>query len=151
MTLVDTGPFLGEESPLPGRDRDRITRKTLEMSDKVVMVVRGDPVGIKHLFWSLEGLSGSVPSERCILVVNRSLSGGDGEILSAIRSRVGMAAKVVVPFVPADTAYALDRGRSLHECRPSSPVVEAARLVADSLFADRRVRGVLARLGGKAS
>lgn len=151
--IVDTGPNLESldgSIPTLAAGRNRMTLNSLRAADRVVVVVRADPVGLKHLFWSLEALEELVPRDRCIFVLNRHAGAEPADVLGALKTRLGVTPAVLVPFRPGELTAAVEQGRSLHEIRPTSPVVEAITHLAEKIVADPRPRGFLARLGGRA-
>lgn len=151
-TVIDVGFCLEEDvGPIPETEtgRNRMARAALASSDRVVVVFRADPVGVKNLIWSLPPLFELVDRDRCVLVANQVIPGEPFDPSETIRRRAGLSVKVMVPFAPADVTTAMHQGRALHEAQPSSVIVEGTHEVATMLSGHRKVSGFLSRLGGR--
>lgn len=103
--------------------RNLVTRTVLTRADRIVMVVAGDPIGIRRGLHALDALRRELPSaaDRVELVANRVPSGRAPEIADAIRTHLGRA---VAASIGSDrhAEAALWRGCLIGEITRRSPL-----------------------------
>lgn len=151
--VVDTGFCLeaGEDLLSAGaQGRNRMTRIALRTSDRVVVIFKADPVGIKNLIRDLTELEQLVDPDRFLFAANRVRRGQEGDIADLLKRHVGRRPAVYVPESVAETAHSMSSGRTVRESDPGSDLVRSIDVMAEALGARVPPRGFLTRLAGKA-
>ncbi|HYI44847.1 MAG TPA: P-loop NTPase [Actinomycetota bacterium] len=125
------GCFEPSSSPYPeeGEGRNRVARVCLREADRVVTVVRCDPVGIKNFLWTFEDLKELVDPDRIWVVANRVLPGEERDVADLLRRYIR---KNAIAFVP-------DGGDLAAGLKP----------VAEALGGRPTATGILSRLAGR--
>jgi MinD-like ATPase involved in chromosome partitioning or flagellar assembly len=148
-TVVDVGfclePALDEH--IPGRNE--VALSCVEQADRIVCVVRADPVGLRNFLWAVRSHRDQVDLERAIVVANRVRAGEDREVRRLLSRHLPGVPLVHVPDRPDLVTEAMWRGVPVVFGRPDSPFSEAVRRVAEVAGADVPARGFLSRLAGK--
>lgn len=151
--VVDVG-FALEPDPSPypegGEGRNRTARAALRDADRVIAVVRADPVGMKSFLWAYEHLRELVDPERISIVANRVRPGEGRQIADLIKRYVGRRPAALVPDDPDAFSEAVAAGRSVRSLPSGGSVSRALGEVAASLGGRVRPHGFLSRLGGRA-
>lgn len=148
--VADAG-FCFEPSPSPtldgGEGRNRVARRVLRESERVVAVCSGSPVGLKNFLWAFEDLRSIVDPERVVVAVNRTRSGTERELAQLLNKHIGKRPVAYVPDLPAIMDVALEQGAAASKLRGGAEVKAATEALAISVGAKLRPRGVLTRLG----
>lgn len=127
FTVVDTAAPIEEDEELafdrvPYR-RNVMTRVALGEADLIVMVVQGDPIGLRHAIFAHHQLRESLPhaAERVEVVVNRA-PGSARRLQDISREVEQLTERAPVAFLPAEPAFArvVWEGRTLHDVAPRS-------------------------------
>lgn len=152
ISICDVGGcFEPEASPYPesGAGRNRVARECLRQSDRIVAVLRADPIGIKNFLWAYEDLRGTVDPDRILIVANRVRAGDEREIADILRRYLRKRAVAFIPDIPDLFARAVASGRSLHDVKGGGDVLEGVRLIAEAIGGRTSQRGFLARMAGR--
>lgn len=148
FTLADVGFCLEPSRGTPGRNE--VARSTVAAADRVIAVVRADPVGVKSFLWSLNDIRDLDLSERLLVVLNRVRPGETKDLRAVLKRHLGRLPLAEIPDRPDLFARALWHGRSLSSIEPRSEVSAKVRDLAAALGADVPARGFLSRLAGRA-
>lgn len=149
-TVLDVGFCLEAAPPMqeaPGRNEVAIAG--VESADRVVAVMRADPIGIRSFFWSFADHRELLDEERTAVIVNRVRPGEEAEVARYVRQHLGRPPLAFVPDRPDHVLNAIWQGRPVATSAPSSPVSEVMREVAAGLGAEVAPRGFLNRLAGR--
>ena len=149
-TVVDVG-FCVEASRAAheGPGRNDVAISTLEEADRIVAVLRADPVGIRSFLWALTDHRELLDGDRIAVVANRVRPGEETEIIRFIRRHLGRPPLVLVPDRPDHVVPAVWQGAPIVSTQPSSPISSAIRELAAALGGRVEPRGFLTRLAGR--
>jgi len=151
FTVVDAGFCL--ESDLAGvavgAERHAVARATIRGSDRVVAIVRADPVGIKSFLWSLSDGRELELEDKLVVVLNRVRPGEARELRDLLRRHLARPPVAFVPERPELFTRAVWAGEPVAGLEPGSDVCEQIRVLATALGATMPPRGFLARLAGR--
>lgn len=102
QVVVDLGAPIEEDEALsfdrvPFR-RNLVTRAVLERADRVVLVVGGDPIGIRRGLHAFDALGAAVAdaADRVEVVANHVPPRRDAEITAAIRTHLGLSVRASI-------------------------------------------------------
>lgn len=151
-TVADAGFCL--EPPVSvlsedGEGRNRIARKLVKESERVVAVCNGSPAGLKNFLWAFEDLRTILDPDRVVVVVNRTQAGTERELAQLLHRHIG---KRPVSYIPDQVVLfdsALEHGTAAAKMRGGSEIRAAVEALAISLGAKLRPRGVLTRLAAR--
>lgn len=148
-TVVDVGFCLeAGSSSRPGPGRNDVAIATLEAADRVVLVVRADPVGIRSFLWSFTDHRDLLDADRATVVVNRVRPGEEAEVSRFLRRHLGRPPQALIPDRPDHVMRAVWEGVPVAVSDPGSAISEAMRDVAGALGVELSPRGFLSRLAG---
>lgn len=151
-TVVDVGFCLeAANSSRPGPGRNDVAIAGLEAADRVVLVVRADPVGIRSFLWSFTDHRDLLEGDRAIIVVNRVRSGEEAEISKLLRRHLGRPPQALIADRPDHVMRAVWDGVPVAVSDPGSAISETMRAVAAGLGAEIAPRGFLSRLAGRSA
>ena len=153
FSVVDVGSCLeaGTSLFLEETDhRNHVARSTVRDADRVVAVLRADPVGIKNFLWSYPTLVSCVDPDAIQVVANMVPEGCEKEVVSLVRRHTGKRPLVCLPRRHAEVTRAVAAGRPLREVDPGGPLSGGIRTLAANLGAEVERSGVLTRLVGRA-
>jgi len=112
--------------------RNLVTRSVLERADRVLLVVAGDPIGVRRGMHAIDALRQELPGvdERVEVVANRVPARRETEIADAVRTHLG---RPVVASIGMDrhAETALWRGCLAADLSRRSPLWTSARAIAD--------------------
>ena len=131
----------------PGRNEVAIT--ALETADKVVTVVKADPIGIRSFLWSLADHADIVDRDRCAVVLNRVRPGEEAEVARFVRRHLGRPPLALIPDRPDHLVRAVWQAAPVVNTEPGSPISVAIRDLAADLGGEVPPRGFLSRLAGR--
>jgi MinD-like ATPase involved in chromosome partitioning or flagellar assembly len=148
-TVVDVGFCL--EPPVDEHvgGRNEVALATVKAADKIVCVLRTDPVGVRTFLWAVCSHAAEIDVERTIFVANRVRSGEEREVKRLLRRHLGVVQLVAIPDRPDLMTEAMWAGRPVVRHHPDSRTAEAVRRVAELAGAEIPAHGFLARLAGK--
>ena len=145
--VADVGFCLEPSRTTPGRNE--VARCTVSAADRVVAVVRADPVGLKSFLWSMNDIRDLQLAERLLVVLNRVRPGDAKDVRAVLKRHIGRLPVAEISDRPDLFARALWHGRSLSSTEPQSEVSARMRDLAAAIGADVPPRGFLARLAGR--
>jgi MinD-like ATPase involved in chromosome partitioning or flagellar assembly len=139
------------DSPYPeqGEGRNGTARSTLRRADRVVAVVRADPVGVKTFLWAYEQLRELLDPETVSIVVNRVRAGEAQDVSDLLKRYLRKKQVAMIPDEPEAFSEAVARGIPVRSLRAGSRVAAGIEELAASIGGRVRTRGFLARLGGR--
>lgn len=151
-TVVDVGFCLeAGSSSRPGPGRNDVAIASLEAADRIVLVVRADPVGIRSFLWSFTDHRDLLDGDRAIIVVNRVRAGEEAEVSRFLRRHLGRPPQALIADRPDHVMPAVWQGVPVAVSDPGSVISEAMRDVAAILGAEISPRGFLSRLAGRSA
>lgn len=149
-TVVDIGFCVESPPPLPGAPgRNDVAISALEKADRVLVVVRADPIGLRSFFWSFTDHRDLFDQERCLVVINRVQPGQEEEVRKLVRRYLGTSPFALIPDRPDHALRAVWEGLPIALSSPSSPVHSVMRDIAAGLGAPVAADGFLTRLIGR--
>lgn len=135
---VDDHPYAADQG-----ERNLMTRSTLQSSDKIVAVCRGDAVGIKNFMWAYDALTDLVEPEKVVIVANRVRQGEEREVADVLKRQTGVRPVAYLPPIQ-------DERRLQRRSTPRRRSFAAGlRSVAVSLGVQVKAQGVLTSLSGR--
>ena len=151
FTVVDAGFCLECDlaGAAVGAERHAVARATIRAADRVVAIVRADPVGIKNFLWSLSDGRELELEEKLVVVLNRVRPGEAREVRELLRRHLARPPVALVPERPDLFTRAVWAGEPVAGLEPGSDVCEQIRVLAAALGAAMPPRGFLARLAGR--
>ena len=150
VTVIDVGFCIEAPPALPGAPgRNDVAISALEKADRVLVVVRADPIGLRSFFWSFTDHRDVFDQERCLVVVNRVQPGQEEEVRKLVRRYLGSPPFALIPDRPDHAVRAVWEGRPIALSSPSSPVHSMVRDIAAGLGAPVAAEGFLTRLIGR--
>ncbi|HEX7538297.1 MAG TPA: hypothetical protein VF391_15000 [Dermatophilaceae bacterium] len=141
FTVIDCGFSLEDDEELSydtlAPRRNAATLTSLAVSDRVLAVGAGDPIGLQRLVRGLQEL-GTVASPAPTVVINRVRAsavgpGPERRIREALTRFAGIDDLRFIPDDPATLDGALLAGRSLAEAAPESPVRQSLLALASEV------------------
>lgn len=149
-TVIDVGFCLEAPPALPGGPgRNDVAISALEEADRVLAVVRADPIGLRSFFWSFTDHRDVFDKERCLVVINRVQPGQEEELRKLVRRYLGSSPLALIPDRPDHALRAVWEGMPIALSSPSSPVHSVMRDIAAGLGAPVAPDGFLSRLIGR--
>lgn len=129
--------------------RNRMTIAAIRESDRVVAVLRADPLGLKNFLWAFEGLAGLVDEDRIVIVANRVRDGQERQIAEIVRKHTGRRPAAYLPDVPSLAESAIEVGGRIATDKRATGYSAAIQSLAISTGARLQPKGVLIKLGGR--
>jgi MinD-like ATPase involved in chromosome partitioning or flagellar assembly len=149
-TVIDVGFCVEPPPALPGASgRNDVAISALEKADRILVVVRADPIGLRSFFWSFTDHRDLFDEERCVVVLNRVRPGDEEELRKLVRRHLGSPPFALIPDRPDHAVRAVWQGLPMAISSPSSPVHSAMRDVAAGLGTAVAADGFLTRLIGR--
>ena len=150
-TVIDVGFSLDTDIPtLDTTDgRNRMTIAAIRESDRVVAVLRADPLGLKNFLWGFEGLAALVDDDRIVIVANRVRDGQERQIAEIVRKHTGRRPAAYLPDVPSLAESAIELGGRIAADKGAAGYSAAIQSLAISTGARLQPKGVLIKLGGR--
>ena len=151
-TVADTGFCLEPSSslhPEAGEGRNRIARRLLRDSERVVAVCGGSPLGMKNFLWAFEELRSIVDPDRVVVAINRTRRGTERELAQLLDKHIGKRPVSYVPDLPLVMDAALEQGMAASTLRGGAEVRAAIEALGISVGARLRPRGVLTKLAAR--
>lgn len=149
-TVIDIGFCLESGAPGgAGPGRNDVAIAAVEAADRIVAVLRADPVGLRSFFWSFSDHKDVLDRDKCVFVVNRVRPGEEAELARFVRRQLGCPALALIPDRPDHLARSVWEGLPVVVGEPGSPVSDAIREIAADLGAKVPPRGFLSRLAGR--
>ena len=149
-TVLDVGFCLEPGRPAhEGPGRNEVAIASVEAADKVVAVVKADPIGIRSFLWSLADTAEIVDRDRCVVVLNRVRPGEEAEVARFVRRHLGRPPLALIPDRPDHLVPAVWQAAPVVTTQPGSPISLAIRDLAAGLGGEVAPRGFLSRLAGR--
>lgn len=149
-TVLDVGFCLERPRPVQeGPGRNDVAIAALEQADRIVAVLRADPIGIRSFLWAFTDHRDLLDLDRSVVVVNRVRPGEEAEVARFLRRHLGRPPLALVPDRPDHVVPAVWEGIPILAAHPSSPISSAVREIAAALGGQVQPRGFLTRLAGR--
>jgi MinD-like ATPase involved in chromosome partitioning or flagellar assembly len=151
-TICDIGGCIEPETnayAASSGGRNRMAREVIAIADRVVAVVRADPIGIKNFIWAYDELRESVDDSLVVVIANRVRRGNEREVAELLRATIGKRPVAYIPERSQEFAKSVWAGQPVSVSNPGSDVQSAIRGLAASIGGKPRPRGLLTRLSGR--
>jgi hypothetical protein len=151
-TICDIGGCIEPETnayAAPSGGRNRMAREVLAVADRVVAVVRADPIGVKNFIWAYDEVRETVDDSSVVVIANRVHRGNEREVADLLRATIGKRPVAYIPERPQEFAKSVWSGQSVGASNPGSDVQSAIRGLVASIGGQPRARGLLTRLAGR--